>query len=63
MASTKDSITIYKPSTNNDRAIKGVGSDDNEVADVGIVEVNRKSMVKSKDLVKAKTDFLSPKLD
>lgn len=58
--STKDSITINRPSTSKDRPIEGISDDSNEIDnDVGIVDTNRMRTIKYKDLVKAEADFFT----
>lgn len=39
--------------------IKGVGGDDNEIVDIGIMEDNRKNMAKFQDFVKARAGFFN----
>lgn len=58
LAYTKDSSTIDVPSTNEGRAIKGIGSDGNKVDNISIVDTNK--MGKFKDLKKVKACFFTP---
>lgn len=55
----KDGNTINRLSTNKGKVIKGVDDNGNKVDDVSIVDVNRISMAKSKDLVKIEAGFLT----
>lgn len=60
MASTKDSIAINTSSTNKIRVIGRIGSDGNEIDNIGIVNVIKIRMAKSRDLVKTGAGFFIP---
>lgn len=58
--SIKDGFAINRLSTNKNGTIEGVNGDGNEVDNVCIVNINKTSMAKSRDLVKVGASFFTP---
>lgn len=59
LASIKDGIAIDEPFIDENRVIKKIGDDGNDIHDINIVNANKTSIAKFKDLIKVEVSFFT----